>query len=421
MREELKIKIPKNVNIGPFFVDVAHLKSSLIEKRNQIITALKQKLLDNAFKKLSSIDSRYEVILNKIKEKSPTIEHLEEIVNYIPSIEAQIQKLSLEMKAVLSDFFVIDSFLIIQPDKLFSLRWKVLRMPQIITDRVNELLTQREQEIERFRKLQTSDETVFLERLQAIIEELRVSLKKYSFDNVTVAVSEFENTLKLINETRARGELLNYRWRLLNQYLTVDDDDDDDGDVSIAGKEIDLSPLNIEMENLHPFYNFWTITSNFLSSKEIWMTKMSLNELNIDLIEEEMKTVETIINFSDEFFINLSDSEKFRNQIEDLKKFLEIVRDSQKSGFKESHWKKLVSKFNLSLTISTISDLMTLGKATEISEAIKSLLFDAERDATREREEKIREQMEKEEMRRREEELFKQKQMRRAKRPDLFN
>jgi dynein heavy chain, axonemal len=415
------MKIPENLNIGPFFVDVAQLKSSLIAKRNQIIEALKQKLLNNAFSKLSSIDSRYELILDKIKEKSPTIEHHEEIVNYIPSIEAKIHKLSLEMKAVLSDFFVIDSFLIIQPDKLFSLRWKVLRMPQIITDRVNELLTQQEQEIERFTKLQISDETVFYERFQAVIEEVRASLKKYSLEDVTVAVSNFESTLKLLNETRERGELLNYRCRLLNEYLSVVDDDDD-GDAGISAQEIDLSPLNIEMENLNPFYNFWTITSNFLSLKEIWMTKMSLNELNIESVEEEMKqSIETIMTVSEEFFINLNDSENFRNEVEELKQYLEIVKNAQKSAFKESHWIKLVSKFNSSLTISTISDLKTLGSATKISEAIKSLLLDAERDATREKEQKIRDEMEKEEMRRREEELFKQKQMRRAKRPDLFN
>jgi dynein heavy chain, axonemal len=419
LNDELNLKIPKNLNIGPFFVDVANLKLQLIEKRNQIIEALKQKLLNNAFKKLSSINSRYEEILNKIKDKPATIEHHEEIVNYIPSIDPQIHKLSLEMKAVSSDFYVIDSFLIIQPDELFSLRWKVLRMPQIIIDRVNELLALREQEIERFRKLQTSDETVFYERLQTVVEEVRVSLKKYSFDDVTVAASVFESTLKLINEMREHGELLNYRWRLLNQYVTVDEDDDFEADL---GKEIDLSLLNAEMENLLPFYNFWTITSNFLSSKEMWTAEMPLNELNIEIVDNILKqSIEAIIHSSDEFFINLSDSEKLKNEVDEFKQFLQIVKGTQKSGFKESHWMKLVSKFNLSLTISTIADLKMLGNATEISAAIKSLLIDAEREATREREERIRDEMEKEEMRRREEELFKQKQMRRAKRPDLFN
>jgi hypothetical protein len=208
------------------------------------------------------IQSRYEIIFDKLTEKHLNVEHLESIVEYIPSVQHQLQQLALEMKTLLSDFIIIDSFLIIQPDKLFTLKWKALQMPQIITHHANETLAQREQEIERFRKLQVSDETVFMERMQTIPSEVERNLKKYAFDAIKKAKSASDKIWKLLNETRERGELLNLRWRIFNQHKTVDEDGNE-----MPDNEIDMAQLQEEIERYRPHHSFWTMTSNFLASK----------------------------------------------------------------------------------------------------------------------------------------------------------
>lgn len=401
-------------------MDVAHLKSELIAKREEIINGLKQKLLDNVNEKLLSLKLRYDEIADKISDRSPTIEHLDEIANYIPTIQSSITKLGMEMKAILSDFYVIDSFLIIQTDELFSLRWKSLQMPQIITNSINETLAQQAQEIERFRKLQVSDETVFLERLQAVGDVVNASLKKYAFDEVTVAQSAFDNTWKLLNETRERGELLNRRWQILSQYKVVSLDDEDEQDVD-GDNEIDMSQLNIEVERLYPFYNFWTMTLNFLTSKEIW-TQKPLSELSTDALAEEMKLYdEQIMTTSHDFFSSEDNIEALRHEYQEMIKCIDIVRDLK--DFKEEHWEKFNARFNMSslnFSTSTISDLLMRGIPSVIADIVKELFLEAVRDATREHEEKIRAERDEQERLRQNEELLAQKQMRRAKRPDLF-
>lgn len=425
MREELREKIPENIEIGPFFVDVTQLKSQLIAKHDEIINALKQKLLNNVNQKLLSIQSRYDFIQNKISERSPTIEHLQEITNFIPSIQGEINKLGKEMKSVLSDFYVIDSFLIIQPDTLFSLKWRSLQMPQIISNSVNEILAQQAQEIERFWKMQVSDETVFMERLQIVMEEVNASMKKYSFDDVKIAQSVFDKTWKLLTETRERGELLNRRLRILNQYkppTSIDDDDDEQEEEATVDKEIDMTQLNVEVECLYPFYNSWTMTLNFLSSKEVW-TQMPFSELSIDGMSGEMKRYEKeIISLTHEFFTNENDFKALQTSFQEMMKCIDIVSDLM--NFKQEHWQRLNAKFNtssLNYSTSTISDLMMRGIPSVIGDIVKELFLEAKRDATREHEEKVLAEKEEMERQRREEELLKQKQMRRAKRPDLFN
>lgn len=369
-----------------------------------------------------SLKSRYDVIADKISDQSPTIEHLDEIANYIPTIQSQINKLGREMKAILLDFFVIDSFLIIQSDKLFSLRWKSLQMPQIITNSVNETLAQQAQEIERFRKLQVSDETVFLEHLQAVGDVVNSSLRKYAFDEVTVARGAFDKIWELLNETRERGELLNRRWQILSQYKVVSPvDDDDDEDVG-GDNEIDMAQLNVEMERVFPFFNFWTMTSNFLTSKEMW-TQTPLSELSTDALAEEMKRYdEQIMMTSHEFFSSDDSVEELRHEYQEMIKCIDIVRDLK--HFKHDHWMRLNARFNtssLNFSTSTISDLLMRATPSVIAEIVNELFLEARRDATREQEEKIRAERDEQERLRRIEELLKQKQMRRAKRPDLFN
>lgn len=243
-------------------MDILELKSELISKYDKIITALKQKLITNVHDKVSSIQSRYDIIYNKVTKKHLNVEYLESIVEYIPSVQHQLQQLALEMKALLSDFIIIDSFLMTLPDKLFTLKWKALQMPQIITHHANETLAQREQETERFRKMQVSDETVFVERMQTIPGEVERNLKKYAFDDIKKAKNASDKIWKLLNETRERGELLNRRWRIFNQHKTVDEDGNE-----LPDNEIDIAQLHEEIERYRPHYSFWTMTSNFLASK----------------------------------------------------------------------------------------------------------------------------------------------------------
>lgn len=262
LQSELKSKIPDTIEIGPFHVDVLSLKTELLSKYDNVIAALKQKLISNVFDKISSIQIRFEVIYSKLAEKHLNVEHLETIIEDIPSLQRQTQQLTLEMKALLSDFIIIDSFLIIQPDKLFTLKWKALQMPQIITHHANETLAQREQEIERFRKLQVSDETIFNERLQTISGEVEKNIKKYSFENIKKAKSASDKIWKLLNETRERGELLNRRWRIFNQHKTVDEDGNE-----MPDNEIDTTQLQEEVERFRAYHNFWSMTANFLAVK----------------------------------------------------------------------------------------------------------------------------------------------------------
>ncbi len=209
------------------------------------------------------------------------------------------------------------------------------------------------------------------------------------------------------------GELLNLRWTIFNEHEAEKADEDDN---KPPDNEIDLTQLREEIERFRPQQNFWTMISNFLSSKDVW-TQTPLNELNIDLIMEEMKRFSEMIMMSGlEFLDNKSDVEVLKKEIERIEKCFEVVKDLKNPELNEVHLRKL----NLSLTLN-IDELMMRGTSSALREKIRQTLIEAKLEATREREEKFRKEIAEKEKQRRDEELLKQKQMRRAKRPDLFN
>lgn len=129
---------------------------------------------------------------------------------------------------------------------------------------------------------------------------------------------------------------------------------------------------------------------------------------------EELKKI--IITEALEFLKNENDVELLQKEFQEMSKWLDIVKELKNPELTEIHWKKL----NVTLN-STLNDLMMKGIPSAISDKVKQLIIEVRQEATREREEKIRAEIEEAEKRKREEELLKQRQLRRAKRPDLFN
>lgn len=123
-----------------------------------------------------------------------------------------------------------------------------------------------------------------------------------------------------------------------------------------------------------------------------------------------------IMLHAQDFLNTPRDVEFLQKEFQEMSKWLDIVKELRNPELNEIHWKKLNVTQN-----STVSDLMMKGIPSVISDKVKQLLIDARLEATREREEKIRAEIEEAERKKQEEELQRQRQLRRAKRPDLFN
>lgn len=397
----MRDKIPNYIIIGPFLIDIENLKTSLVEKQMEVIKALKECLVMTANDKVLKIQHEYDAVIEHLTTKPLTIEHLDDIKKWIPSIPNQVKNLSDEMKTILVDFRIIESFWIDLSDEMFKAKWKVLQMPQIVNRQINEMKKQHEYDWERFTKLHSSDLTVFSEKISLTPHEVEECLKTYKNGD------EILNLWTNLTNMREHVELLNKRCLLFNQ------------------PEIDMELLTVQIECLYPHQHFWTMTSNFLSSKEMWTEQMPLSMLDIQFIEAEIKRYDAIVVESRRYFSNdtkmMENVHKVSMEILEFETLVDILKDLKHSDLQDVHFEQISTATGVIIDDEStkLKDIF-MYNARRFSKILKDVINEASQEAAREREEQIRREIEEEERRLHEEEVRKHRELRRQARQDFF-
>jgi Dynein heavy chain, N-terminal region 2 len=363
LRDEIETALPDEIAIGPFLISVLALKKCLLSKRTQIIEFLKQLLLHGANKKVYSIQQRYDKIMECVTERALTIEHLDRIAKYITLVPHYVQQLKDEMRATSTDFSILESFIITLPDEIFLTKWKALQMPQNISRQVNETLTQHAIERERFRKLHESDVTVFLQKLETVTDEMEMFLKKLDFDNMTDNVEQMNKIWCYLQKLKEQGELLNMRGQLFEL------------------SKIDLETLDKHIERLYPYEQLWTMISNFLMSKEMWI-HTPLSELDISITESEMKRYDKIVMECRNYFSNIEVIERISAEMKEFKTSIDIIKNLKNPDLRIKHWNILTGELDNTTKhspVTTFADLM-MRKILEIVDLVKEISCSATRE-----------------------------------------
>jgi dynein heavy chain len=420
--DDIKVSVPEHIVIGPFRINVDILKASLINKRVEMMKALKHLLLTIASEKVQFIQQRYDAIMDRLIEKPLTINHLDDIAKFIPTIRNTVTELSNDMKRVLIDFRIIESLIIQLPDELFFAKWRAQLMPKQINAQIIATLKQHEIDIDHFERVHAIDVLNFLNRLVALQNDIYTYTHKYEYNDVSKISSEIDKLWNDLHVCRNHGEMLNKRCVIFNQ------------------PEIDIEPCNVHIENLFQHHKLWTMTSNFLTSKELWTEQMPLTTLDIQFIEAEIKRYEDIVDECKTYFTivdaeMLNIIEKCYEEIRFMREMFDVVKDLRNEDMKEVHWNKLREMLcgdanaededggvviEISPEITTFNDLVLNG-IMKFAEIIKNISSEATDEATCERNEKIRLENERKTKQQREDELRKQKQLRFLARADIFN
>ncbi|KAG5675313.1 hypothetical protein PVAND_005224 [Polypedilum vanderplanki] len=398
--DDIKISVPERIIIGPFLIDLKSLKDSLVNKRLELVKSLKQLLLSMANEKIDIIQQRYDAIIERLKEKPLSIEQLNDIAKWIPSVTQNIDQVSSEMQEILAvDFKCIESFLMALPDEMFVKKWKALQMPQIVNRQINETRKQHEFDIERFRKMHESDTTVFGEKIDEIARDIDARIRECSLEDYQNASDKIDSVWNNLQSLIERGRLLNKRCEIFNQ------------------PEINIERLNVLERCLLPHHKLWTMTSYFLTSKEMWTEQMPLSMLDVQSIEAEMKRYGEMVEeapWDDVDSGLMSVVKQISDEMKEMMEFVDIIKDMLNPNIHDKHWKQMLG---FELNKITLNELLKNRNVSRIKELIK----EANDEATREREEQFALEMKEKEKQRIIEEERLRKIQRRLARTDIFN
>lgn len=352
--------------------------------------------------KLEFINEEFEDVSTKVVQKCETVEELLVILQWIPEIPKEVKQIEKKLEKMVVDFEILESFLIVLSDDIMQLKLLSQMMPHIIQQRIEEIKPKHKFDFELFRKLQETQVTQFLEKIETVAADVEAYLSRREIDDVSRVANEIDELWGVLNEMMTRGELLNNRQKIFNQ------------------PEIDMERLNVFVKRLHPHHTLWTMASNFLRSKETW-TFSPLSSVDINVIEAEVKRCENVLQDSRVLFTSRPEMmvliENISKDVEDFNRMFNVMKDLKNPDFQDEHWSALSVETGIPIryTTSMTFDSLLIRGIVKQAEVVKQV----SNNATREREERDLQQIEAEQKRLEDEELMEQKKVRRAARKDI--
>lgn len=400
LAEQLRLKLPDEIIIGPFLVSNLEMKLKYIKDCTDAVEVIKENLVVTTNNKVSIIQQRYDAIMKRLTEKPINIENLDDIRSWLPTIPQLLNEIQRDVRLVTNDFRIIDSFLLVLPNHVFVAKWTCLQMPQTITLQITETKRIQEMDVVRFRKMHSSDIIVYNEKIVDVFLEVESCLER-----------EVENEMlslwMKLRETKDHVDMLNRRCLLFGQ------------------EEIETERLDECIDIVRPYHKFWSMTLNFRDSKNLWMLQTPLLRLDKETIEAEIESYEVIAEESREHF---ADNEKMISHIDeialDMKKFKEsivILKDIKHPDLNKTRLVKLMSQIGIKFDeeVTTIEGIILYGVPRFLrllQEIVKEVFMEAERQRQLEAQRAIEEAK----RRQQEEEVKKYREIRRGQRKDLF-
>lgn len=401
--DEIEITVPSEIFIGPVKVCLT-LKKDLILKRRELFEKLLVMYEEKLHEKLEVISKEFEEIVNKLLQKSESIEELVAVRQWLPEIPLQIEQIQNSIEQMTDDFEVLDSFLINLSDDSMRLKFSSQMMPQHIRQKMEEAKLRHQHEFERFHRLQAAQEAQFLDQIEVFAHKVQDWSSKHGSEYVSEVSEEMSDLWGVSNEMLSQGELLNSRQIIFEQ------------------PEINLELLNDSVERLRPHFKLWSMTSDFYRSKESW--KFSpLSCVDISDVQEKINQCESILQNSRDYFASDAEMlmliENISKDVEEFCKGLDVMKDLKNPDFQPEHMNIYTKRTNIHVTYTpemNFDSLIALGFLKNAT-IVKQVSLEA----TREREQEEIQKIKAEQKRLVDAELLIQKKARHAARMHIFN
>jgi len=130
MKSILELTLPKDIAIGPFYVNVRPLRDFLIQKRQNCYTQLLIMFTDSLTTKINVVLFDYEQIRTRLRTTSRNIEHLFEEQDWIETVPLKVKKLDEIVQKLKFQYDILDHFWWNLSDGDFEAKWQAIGFPQ---------------------------------------------------------------------------------------------------------------------------------------------------------------------------------------------------------------------------------------------------------------------------------------------------
>ncbi|ERL92012.1 hypothetical protein D910_09334 [Dendroctonus ponderosae] len=354
LKRSLEETLPNLIFIGPFYVQIDHLRVFLINKRQEIINKLLDLFSARMKQSIEDLLQEYKNVMVKLAVKPESIEHIFEIRDWMETIPMSVKSLEETCKRYLLEYDVLDHFWYALGNEDFENKWEAIGWPLRIYQQVDVADKFLKEEEERYYKLQLNDEFTLNDRIDTLTTQV-VSMSGYRDVSKTHEYAqEIRKVWKAMKEAQEFGQLLNQRQKMFGAQVVPFDN---------------LTKLIKEFE---PYKNLWITASDWLRSHEMWMDNPIVNvdaETVEGTVTDMYKMMVRLIRVFADIEAVQNVAVDVRNQIDDFKPMIPLLQSLRNPGMRQRHWEKLSEETGKRKTgvdlawtpITTFSDMLSLG------------------------------------------------------------
>ncbi|KAL8563601.1 hypothetical protein ACOMHN_019339 [Nucella lapillus] len=354
--EETQVAIPPSIVIGPFLVHTEGVRQQLCKKHKALSQALLELFANELTMKAEDYCDVMKMMSRRLYDKPNTIEELVDMREWIGTIPEKLSEHQDELEKLKEEHLVLEDFWHNLSNDEFTAKWEALGWPQKIMQNVEKTMLSLEEDEERFRKLQQSDNISMEERLSAIAMQVSAMQTYAEIQRGHEYANEMRRVNKNLKECQQFAFTYNNRERLFGLPNT------------------NYEKIAKLIKEFEPYRNLWITTSDWQRWQESWMND-PISGINPEEVERIVNESNKNIHKSVKFFQNtpavLEIATSIKRKIEEFKPHLPLLQGLRNPGMKERHWKNLSSEVGITLRPSeslTFTRCLELGLSDHVEE-----------------------------------------------------
>ncbi|XP_012056092.1 PREDICTED: dynein heavy chain 1, axonemal-like [Atta cephalotes] len=337
MKSILELTLPKDIAIGPFYVNVRPLRDFLIQKRQNCYTQLLIMFTDSLRTKINVVLFDYEQIRTRLRTTSRNIEHLFEEQDWIETVPLKVKKLDEIVQKLKFQYNILDHFWWNLSDGDFEAKWQAIGFPQQVQLYMEEAKNRFISEYEKFHKVQVQEEILLSERIDTLMGNVMNVILQTDIKKIHEMAIEVKRISKIMKEYQEFGLLLNERQKLF------------DMDV------VPYEQLNTLIKEFEPYQTLWITASDWLKWQEIWienpLVSFDANQIE-NITADTYKAISHCIKVFQENPKMIAVAVNIKDQIEAFKPYISVIQALRYPGMKNRHFEELNKKIGIKVALT---------------------------------------------------------------------
>ncbi|CAG5113648.1 Oidioi.mRNA.OKI2018_I69.chr2.g7738.t1.cds [Oikopleura dioica] len=336
LSKKVLAELPSNLVIGPYFVVVESVRQNIAKKHKQLGDAILELLVQKLRTQGDEACNLCKNIQRRLGEKPMTIEDLADMREYMETVPAQLEELTLEVQDAVNDYDLIEEFYYPLSQDDFNVRWEAVFFPgklEKLLEATYGTLDVIEQDL---KKIQMKDTGEFHEKL----ESMQMAVAGFSAYTDPAKANEVANevrrTVKSLNECQESANKYNARERLFEMPVT------------------DYSKIQKLQRQFQPFKDLWSAGSDWSRWSDTWFND-SLSGIDPELLEKQVDECFRTFHKAQKSFKDvpavLNVASNFKQSVEAFKPYVPLIQGLRNQGMRIRHWEQLSEELGFKISL----------------------------------------------------------------------